>query len=108
MATISGQGAARSPAVEDLVSSVGRGDLRTCRPKRNGRSFVWTEELFLFNKQGGAVCVVCTSVVATTCGNTSNLIAPLSKSSQVVVRAVQKCEVFVLKVILLVAGVQEF
>ena len=75
MATISGQGAASSSAVEDLVSCEGRADLSTCRPKRNGRSFVWTEKLFLFNKQGGAVCVVRTSVLATTCGNTSNLIA---------------------------------
>ena len=65
MATISGQGA----------------DLCTCRPKLNGRSFVWTEKLFLLNKQGSAVCVVCTSVVATTCGNTSNLIAHYNSPS---------------------------
>ena len=81
MATISGQGAASSPAVEDLVSSEDRDDLRICRPKSNGRSFVWTEKLFLLNKQGGAVCVVYTSVVATTCGNTSNLIAHYNSPS---------------------------
>ena len=64
-----------------MVSSEGRVDLRTYRPKLNGRSFVWTEKLFLLNKQGGTVCVVCISVMATTCANTSNLIAHYNSPS---------------------------
>ena len=42
---------------------------------------MWTDKVFLLNKQGGAVYIVCTSVVATTCGNTSNLIAHYNSPS---------------------------
>lgn len=46
MATTFGQGVASSPAVEHLVFSEGRADLRTCQPEENGRSFLWTDKLF--------------------------------------------------------------
>ena len=81
MASIIGQGAATTPAIEDLVSSEGRVDLLKSKPNQNGRSFVWAEKLFLVDKQGSAVCAVCGVVVGTTSGNTTNRVAHYNSPS---------------------------
>ena len=50
-------------------------DLRTCRPKANGRSYVWTQRLFLLDPRKRAVCTCCALPIPHPKGNTSNLIA---------------------------------
>ena len=63
---------------EEEIKEVILVDLRTCRPKTNGRSFVWAQRLFLLDPRKRVVCNVCNCcALLTPCfkGNTSNLIA---------------------------------
>ena len=63
--------------VEEIV------DLRTCRPKPNGRSLVWTRRLFLLDPQKRAVCTCCEVPVPCPISNTTNLTAHYESPSNV-------------------------
>lgn len=66
------QGKKVVPASKKLV------DLAKCRPKLNGRSFVWTERLFVVDAEMQPVCTFCRVRVSvgkgTASRNTTNLI----------------------------------
>ena len=69
-------------AEEDVEGSDGQDEeieevinLRACRPKPSGRSFVWTQRLFLLDPRKHAVCNCGALLISWPKGNTTTLIA---------------------------------